>query len=91
MNPFVDESEALEIGDLKIENRLDRVTVYGRIDVTWDKEGLRNARELRRVFTRIAHALESAAALPDHLPPPVEPVIEPNPLEVKAARRKNQK
>jgi len=44
-NPFQNESNTLQTGDLRIENR---VSFYGSLDVTRDKEGLANARQLMR-------------------------------------------
>ena len=40
MRPYQNEADAVEISDLKVENRLDRITIYGRIDLTRDKAGL---------------------------------------------------
>ena len=80
MRPYQDESDAVEIGDLKIENRLDRVTVYGRIDLTRDKAGLENARALKKLLDDVVSALESEPALPEHVAPPKAPVMKRNPF-----------
>jgi hypothetical protein len=66
MRPYQNEADAVEIGALKIENQLDRVTIYGRIDLTRDKAGLENARALKKLLDDVAHALESDSALPEH-------------------------
>ena len=50
LRPFQNESECLRIGDLTLENRLDRVSIYGSIDLTLDKKGLAMARELKAVL-----------------------------------------
>ncbi len=34
--PFANESDALAIGKLNIENRLDRVSLFGDVDLTRD-------------------------------------------------------
>ena len=34
MQPYQNEADAVEIGELKIENRIDRITVYGRVDLS---------------------------------------------------------
>jgi len=39
INPFKNESESLQIGDLTVENRIDRISIFGSIDITRDKEG----------------------------------------------------
>ena len=56
MRPYQNEAEAVEIGDLKIENRLDRITVYGRVDLTRDKAGLENARALKQLLDDVVRA-----------------------------------
>lgn len=80
MRPYQNESDAAEIGDLKIENRLDRIAVYGRIDLTRDKAGLENARALKKLLDDVVHALESDPALPEHVAPPKAPVMKRNPF-----------
>jgi hypothetical protein len=39
--PFADEAVALRIGGLTGENRLDRVSLWGNLDLTRDRAGLR--------------------------------------------------
>ncbi len=60
IEPFRNESECLQIGDLTIENRLDRLTVYGSLDITRDKEGLKAARDLKAVIDLAVAELEKA-------------------------------
>src|SRR4051794_37946089 len=50
ISPFANESESLGIGDLTIENRTDRISIYGNIDLTRDKSGLEHARMLKAVL-----------------------------------------
>jgi len=66
INPFQDESESLQIGGLTIENRVDRVSIYGTIDLTLDKVGLVNARQLKEVLDLTLAELEKAE-LPDKI------------------------
>jgi hypothetical protein len=33
IHPFANESESIQIGDLTVENRLDRVSIYGSPDL----------------------------------------------------------
>jgi hypothetical protein len=80
MQPFQNEAEELEIGDLKIENRLDRVTIYGRLDLTRDKAGLENARALKELFVSVVSELEADPALPARVAPPKDPVMKKNPF-----------
>jgi hypothetical protein len=65
-NPLANESDVLSIGELSIENRLDRVSVFGNVDITRDKDGLRIARELKSLFERVVDVLQSET-LPDHV------------------------
>ncbi len=65
------EATALQVGDLKVENRLERVSLYGSLDLTRDKAGLRLARELHAVLGAVVAALERGGdALPDAVPAP---------------------
>lgn len=71
--PFADEETALRIGGLLAENRLDRVTLSGTLDLTRDKAGLDRARRLRALAEAVVQALEAEGeSLPDRLPPPEE-------------------
>ncbi|NGZ87136.1 hypothetical protein [Duganella aceris] len=72
--PYANESDVLNIGGLQIENRLDRVTVNGDLDLTADQAGLAHARALHRLLGEVVAALE-AQALPTELPPPVSTVV----------------
>lgn len=66
IDPFRNESECLQIGDLTIENRLDRLSVYGSPDITCNKEGLKAARDLKTVIDLALAELEKAD-LPDRI------------------------
>jgi hypothetical protein len=67
--PFANEADVLQVGNLTIENRLDRITLAGDIDLTRDQSGLAQATLLHRLLGEVAAALQ-AAPLPDRLPPP---------------------
>ncbi len=71
--PYANEADVLEVGNLMLENRLDRVTISGDVDLTLDQSGLRDARRLHEQLTAVLAALEArdqAGELPDRLPPP---------------------
>lgn len=67
--PFANEADVIGIGDLMLENRVDRITISGDVDLTADVPGLEQARRLQALLGEIVAALE-ARALPDRLPPP---------------------
>ena len=75
--PYANEADVIEIGNLMLENRVDRITVSGDVDLTADKQGLQDARRLQQALAAIVAALE-ARDLPDRLPPPeIETVANP--------------
>lgn len=75
--PFANEADVLEIGNLMLENRLDRITISGDVDLTADQAGLALARRLHAQLGAVVEALE-ARELPERLPPPdVETVDNP--------------
>jgi hypothetical protein len=81
LQPFADEAAALEFGGLKAENRLDRVSLYGSLDLTKDRAGLRLARELRALLADVVAALErEGGALPDAVKPADEADTVENPF-----------
>ncbi|SFV17247.1 hypothetical protein [Pseudoduganella namucuonensis] len=67
--PYANEADVLHIGGLMIENRVDRVTITGDVDLTMDKQGLTKTRALHQLLSDVLARLD-AQALPDQLPPP---------------------
>lgn len=67
--PFANEADVIQVGNLTIENRLDRVTLDGDVDLTLDKAGLAYAKQLHQLLGDVVARLEGAA-LPDALPAP---------------------
>ena len=59
-NPFDNESEAAQLEDLTIENRMDRVSLYGSIDITYDQPGLEKAMMLKTLCDRVLSKLMDA-------------------------------
>lgn len=64
---FADESSTFSIGNLNVENRLDRVSLFGDLDLTLDVGGLQQARALQTLLTHVIGEME-ARTLPDVLP-----------------------
>ena len=63
--PYANEADVLRIGELEIENRVDRVTLTGDVVLTRDKAGLALARELQAIVDGVVKALEADKQLPD--------------------------
>jgi hypothetical protein len=80
INPFANESDSLQIGDLTVENRTDRISIYGTIDITRDKKGLEAARVLSDLLNAVVKKL-SQGDLPEELPPPENIDTVKNPFE----------
>lgn len=68
--PFANEADVLEVGNLTLENRLDRVTLSGDVDLTADRQGLDAARLLYQWLGQVVASLEARSDLPARLPPP---------------------
>jgi hypothetical protein len=77
--PYDNEADVLTIGGLQVENRLDRITLSGDIDLTADQAGRADARALHQLLGAVVAALE-ARPLPDRLPPPARATVA-NPFE----------
>ena len=68
MTPFADEASSSSVGGLAVENRLDRVSLYGSLDLTRDRQGLEDAQRLRALLDAIVGALEGKGdSLPERL------------------------
>jgi hypothetical protein len=79
IHPFQNESESISFGTLTIENRTDRVTIYGNLDLTRDKPGLANARDLKEIIDLVVRTLEETGDLPDQIagPKPTKTIKNP--------------
>jgi hypothetical protein len=67
--PYANEADVLQVDNLMIENRLDRITISGDVDLTLDQAGLAHARRLKEVLDAVLAKLEGQD-LPEQLPPP---------------------
>lgn len=67
IDAFENESEVVVIEDLTFENRTDRVSISGGIDITRDKAGLEKIRTLKKQIDAIAKKLENEKELPDKI------------------------
>ncbi len=57
--PFADEAATTRIGGMTAENRLDRVSLFGSLDLTRDRAGLDRARRLKALLDATLATLES--------------------------------
>ncbi len=64
---FENESDSLAIAELTVENRVDRISLYGSIDLTKDQEGLAKALKLKRIIDSAIDAMKRDKNLPDRI------------------------
>lgn len=67
LQPFENESQALSIGDLNIENRVDQLEIYGSLSITRDQSGLAMALQLKELIDAAVAHLQQIPDLPEHL------------------------
>lgn len=66
-NPFENEADVMTLaGEFTLENRLERIALYGSLDLTRDQRGLALALKLKEVIDATVAKLQ-AEALPDLL------------------------
>jgi hypothetical protein len=64
---YENETDSFTISGITVENRLDRISIYGSLDITTDKEGLENALKLKRIIDASIDALKRDKSLPEHI------------------------
>lgn len=67
MQFFENETESDCIERLTIENRLDKVAIYGELEITKDRIGLIKAKKIIDLMVEIVSALEKQESLPDEI------------------------
>ena len=75
--PYANEADVLNIGKLMVENRVDRVTLSGDVDLTMDQAGLAHARALHQLLGDVLAKLERAELPAKLAPPAVSTVANP--------------
>jgi hypothetical protein len=78
--PFADDNASVSIGEFTVENGTDKVALYGSLDVTRDKNGLKQAKALKAAVDAIVKALEQSKELPDESRPTEAPQQVKNPF-----------
>lgn len=64
---YENETDSFNIGDMTLENRLDRISIYGSLDITKDKEGLEKALKFKRIIDASIDALKKDKNLPEQI------------------------
>lgn len=80
LTPFADDAASVGIGELTVENGADRLALYGSLDITRDKAGLKRALGLKAILDKAVEVLSADPALPDHVAPPEKPKRVNNPF-----------
>lgn len=69
-HPFMayeNETDSFQIDNLTVENRLDRISIYGSLELTKDRHGLESALKLKRLIDASVDALKRDINLPDRI------------------------
>jgi hypothetical protein len=67
LHPFENETQSIQIDELTIENRLDRIELYGALVITRDQIGLQRALEIQTLINATVHSLQAQTDLPHAL------------------------
>lgn len=59
MIPFADDDASMSIGELTIENGTRRVAIFGQLELTRDRRGLKRAMALKEVLDKLVATLEA--------------------------------
>ena len=65
--PFENETQSIQIDELTIENRLDRIELYGALVITRDQIGLQRALEIQTLINATVQSLQAQTDLPHAL------------------------
>ncbi len=67
LHPFENETQSIQIDELTIENRLDRIELYGALVITRDQIGLQRALEIQTLINTTVQSLQAQTDLPQAL------------------------
>ena len=67
LQPFQNESDTLQIGEMTIENRTDQLEIYGSLAITRDKVGLELALRLKALLDATVAELQKQNDLPEQV------------------------
>jgi hypothetical protein len=80
LTPFGDDAASITIGELTVENGTERLALYGSLDITRDKAGLKHALALKAIIDQAVTTLSADPALPEQQPPADKPKAVRNPF-----------
>jgi hypothetical protein len=80
LTPFADDAASIAIEKLTIENGTNRLALYGSLDITRDKVGLRHAQALKAIIDQAVQVLTADPAMPERQPPVDKPTTVRNPF-----------
>lgn len=60
IDPFANNHQSMQIGELVIENQQDKIIIYGDIDLTFDAAGHQQAQRLHDLTSKILQAFENS-------------------------------
>lgn len=76
--PFQQGTESHALHDLTLENDLDRINIYGNLQITHDQVGLAAAQALKTYLDAIVQYLEQQSDLPEQIDnPPADEIENP--------------
>lgn len=59
IEPFANNHQSMQVGDLVIENGTDKLIIYGDIELSLDVAGYEQAQQLHQLTTKIMQAFET--------------------------------
>ena len=59
IDPFANNHQSMQIGELVIENQEDKIIIYGDINLVLDEAGYEQAKQLHELTSRILTSFES--------------------------------
>jgi hypothetical protein len=81
LKPFHSDGDSRQIGELTIESQTDRIQMYGRLEITRDKEGLAAALAMKQVIDAAVDLLKGEK-LPERVVDAASKTV-PNPFSTK--------
>lgn len=61
IEPFANNHQSMQIGELIIENQEDKIIIYGDLDLYLDASGYEQAQQLHELTTKMLQAFEKSS------------------------------